>query len=451
MLTFPPDFRWGVSTAAYAIEGAWNQDGKGESIWDRFAHQGGNIKDGSTGDMACDHYNRMSEDVELMAEVGINTYRFSVSWPRIFPAGTGKANAKGLDFYSRLIDILLESGIEPFVVLYQWDLPQALQDSGGWENQNSPRWFTDYARTLYRELGDRVRLWITHNEPFVPSLLAYHEGEHPPAVRDLRRALEVSKQILLSHGLAVQAFREENIRGKIGLSTIFFPVHAAGDRPEDLEARQRYDGYFHRWFLDPLFRGSFPEDMLDWYGKKGTVFPQLDSLEASIVAQPIDFLGVCYFSRFVVKHAEGSLLEVEMVEPQSEKANDMGWEIYPEGIYEVLKRVHDEYTPPEIYISENGIPLADRIEEDGTIRDGERIAFLSGCLSYVHQAIDEGIPVRGYSVWSLMDNLEWDLGLSKRFGLAYVDYQTLRRIPKASFRWYSGVVSTGELEQGDDL
>jgi beta-glucosidase len=447
MLRFPPDFHWGVSTAAYAIEGAWNEDGKGESIWDRFAHCRGNIADGSTGDVACDHYHRMPEDVELMTELGINTYRFSVSWPRIFPKGFGKVNTKGLDFYNRLIDALLEHRIQPFVVLYQWDLPQALQDEGGWENQETAQWFADYARTLYRELGDRVHLWITHNEPFVPSLLAYHEGEHPPAVRDLGRSLEVSKQILLSHGLAVQAFREENIRGKIGLSTIFFPVHAASDNPEDLEARQRYDGYFHRWFLDPLFRGLFPKDMLQWYRDKGTDFPQLDTREAGIVSQPIDFLGVCYFSRFVVCGGGESVLQVEMVDPPPEKTNDMGWEIYPEGIYEVLKRVNEVYNTPEIYISENGMPLADKMEEDGTIRDEERIAFLSECLSYVHRAMEEGIPVRGYSVWSLMDNLEWDLGLSKRFGLAYVDYQTLRRIPKASFRWYSRVAGEGKLHR----
>jgi len=449
MLGFPPDFRWGVSTAAYAIEGAWNEDGKGESIWDHFAHQEGNIRDGSTGDVACDHYHRMLPDVQLMGELGIDTYRFSVSWPRIIPRGTGKANAKGLDFYSRLIDTLLEHEIEPFLVLYQWDLPQALQDKGGWENRDTPRWFADYARTLYRALGKRVNLWITHNEPFVPSLLSYFEGEHPPAVRDLKRALEVSKQILLSHGLAVQAFRDENAGGKIGLSTIFFPVHAAGEEPEDLEARRRYDGYFHRWFLDPLFRGSFPEDMLAWYRMKGTDFPQLDCREAGIVAEPIDFLGVCYFSRFVVKQGGGTLLEVEMVDPPAEKANEMGWEIYPEGIYEVLKRVHEEYSPPEIYVSENGIPLDDQIEEEGVIRDDRRIAFLSRCLSCVHRAIGEGVPVRGYSVWSLMDNLEWDLGLSKRFGLAYVDYQTLERIPKRSFQWYSAVVRRGALEEGD--
>jgi beta-glucosidase len=451
MLTFPPDFRWGVSTAAYTIEGAWNEEGKGESIWDRFAHQKGNIKDGSTGDVACDHYHRMQADVQLMTELGINTYRFSVSWPRILPQGAGKVNAKGLDFYNRLIDNLLEHEIEPFLVLYQWDLPQALQDKGGWENNETAGYFADYAIALYRELGDRVHLWITHNEPFVPSLLSYFEGEHPPAVRDLKRALEVSKQILLSHGQAVQAFRGENIRGKIGLSTIFFPVHAAHDSPEDLEACRRYDGYFHRWFLDPLFQGSFPEDMLAWYRKKGTDFPQLDSREAGIIAQPIDFLGICYFSRFMVKHAGGNLLEVEMLDPPVDRANDMGWEIYPEGIYEVLKRVHEEYAPGEIYVNENGIPLADRIEKGGTIRDEERIAFLSGCLSYIHRAIGEGIPVRGYSVWSLMDNLEWDLGLSKRFGLAYVDYQTLRRIPKLSFQWYSEFVHRGALEEGDNL
>jgi beta-glucosidase len=281
----------------------------------------------------------------------------------------------------------------------------------------------------------------------VPSLLSYYEGEHPPAVRDLKRALEVSKQILLSHGLAVQTFREENIGGKIGLSTIFFPVHAASDHPEDQEARRRYDGYFHRWFLDPVFQGRFPEDMLEWHRSKGTDFPQLGSREAGIISQPLDFLGVCYFSRFVVKRSEESLLEVEMVEPPIGQANDMGWEIYPQGMYEVLKRVHEEYSPREIYISENGIPLVDRIENDGTIRDEKRIAFLARCLAHVNQAIAEGIPVCGYSVWSLMDNLEWDLGLSKRFGLTYIDYTSLKRIPKTSFRWYRGVVRNGKLKE----
>jgi beta-glucosidase len=449
MPVFPEDFSWGVSTAAYAIEGAWNEDGKGESIWDRFAHQKGNIKDGSTGDVACDHYHRMPQDVRLMAELGVNTYRFSVSWPRVFPQGRGKPNSRGLDFYDRLNDTLLEHSIQPFLVLYQWDLPQALQEEGGWENGNTAGYFSDYARTLYAKLGQRVRLWITHNEPFVPSLLAYFEGEHPPAVRDLKRALEVSKQILLSHGLAVQAFRDESLPGKIGCSTILFPVHPATGSPEDVQAGRRYDGYFHRWFLDPLFRGFFPEDMLRWYRKKGTKFAQLDAREAGIVSRPPDFLGLCYFSRFVVKSGGDSLLEAEMVEPPAGRSNEMGWEVYPEGIYEALRRIHEEYSPPEIYVSENGMPVDDRIEPDGTVRDQERIDFLYRCLSWVHRAIEEGIPVRGYSIWSLMDNLEWDLGLSKRFGLTYVDYMSLERIPKKSFHWYHDVACRGELKEGE--
>jgi len=447
MLRFPADFLWGVSTAAYSIEGAWNEDGKGESIWDRFTHTPGHVADGSTGDVTCDHYHRVAEDVDLMAELGLSSYRFSVSWPRIFPAGTGALNRKGLDFYSRLVDALREQGIEPFLVLYQWDLPQALQEQGGWENPDTARHFAEYARRLYRELGDRVRCWITHNEPFVPSMVSYLEGAHPPALRDPQRALDVSRQILLSHGLAVQAFRQEGRAGKIGLSTILFPVHPADDSETSLQAARRYDGYFHRWFLDPLFRGRFPEDLVDWYRAKGLNVPDLSPEEARLVAQPIDFLGVCYFSRFVVRRAAEPLLEVEVVAPPPERCNDLGWEIYPEGIHESLARVQADYAPPEVYVSENGIALADRIDADGQVRDQERSGFLARCLGFVHRAMQEGVPVRGYSVWSLLDNLEWDLGLSKRFGLVYVDYASLRRIPKLSYAWYRQVVRSGAVGQ----
>jgi len=450
MLRFPADFLWGVSTAAYSIEGAWNEDGKGESIWDRFTHTPGHVADGSTGDVACDHYHRVAEDVDLMAELGLGSYRFSVSWPRIFPAGTGALNRKGLDFYSRLVDTLRERGIEPFLVLYQWDLPLALQGQGGWENPDTARHFAEYARRLYRELGDRVHYWITHNEPFVPSMVSYLEGAHPPALRDPQRALDVSRQILLSHGLAVQAFRQEGRAGKIGLSTIVFPIHSADDSETSLQAARRYDGYFHRWFLDPLFRGSFPEDLVSWYRAKGLNVPDLSPEEARLTAQPIDFLGVCYFSRFVVRQAAEPLLEVEVVAPPPERCNDLGWEIYPGGIYESLARVQADYAPREIYVSENGIPLADHPDPDGQVRDQERSGFLARCLGFVHRALQEGVPVRGYSVWSLLDNLEWDLGLSKRFGLVYVDYASLRRIPKLSYAWYRQVVrsgAVGEMEQ----
>lgn len=450
MLRFPADFLWGVSTAAYSIEGAWNEDGKGESIWDRFTHTPGHVADGSTGDVACDHYHRVAEDVDLMAELGLGSYRFSVSWPRIFPAGSGALNRKGLDFYSRLVDALRERGIEPFLVLYQWDLPLALQEQGGWENPDTARHFAEYARRLYRELGDRVHYWITHNEPFVPSMVSYLEGAHPPALRDPQRALDVSRQILLSHGLAVQAFRQEGRSGKIGLSTIVFPIHPADDSEISLQAARRYDGYFHRWFLDPLFRGSFPEDLVSWYRAKGLNVPDLSPEEARLTAQPIDFLGVCYFSRFVVRQAAEPLLEVEVVAPPPERCNDLGWEIYPGGIYESLARVQADYAPREIYVSENGIPLADHPDPDGQVRDQERSGFLARCLGFVHRALQEGVPVRGYSVWSLLDNLEWDLGLSKRFGLVYVDYASLRRIPKLSYAWYRQVVrsgAVGEMEQ----
>jgi beta-glucosidase len=447
MLRFPSEFSWGVSSAAYSIEGAWDEDGKGESIWDRFAHRAGNIADGSTGDVACDHYHRMPEDVALMAELGVNAYRFSISWPRIFPEGAGRLNPKGLDFYSRLVDALRARGIEPFPVLYQWDLPQALQERGGWENPDTPNLFAEYARALCLRLGDRVRHWITHNEPFVPAMVGYLEGAHPPGIKDPQAALEVSRQILLSHGLALRALREERAGARVGLSTILFPVHPAGEGAGDREAARRYDAYFNRWFLDPLFRGSFPEELAAWFRRKGLAVPELSAEQAELVSAPIDFLGVCYFSRFRVrKSAADPLLEVEVVQPPPERRSEMGWEIYPEGIHEALKRVAAEYAPPEIYVSENGIALADRSVPGGSVRDEPRSRFLAACLSRVHRALREGVPVKGYWVWSLLDNLEWDLGLSRRFGLVHVDYATLRRTPKRSFAWYRKVVGSATLE-----
>jgi beta-glucosidase len=447
MLKFPSGFRWGVSTAAYCIEGAWNEDGKGESIWDRFVHRPGHVADGSTGDVACDHYHRLEEDVGLMSGLGIDFYRFSISWPRIFPEGTGRLNPKGLDFYSRLVDMLRQRGIEPLPVLYQWDLPQPLQEAGGWENPDTARRFADYAQAVLRRLGDRVLRWITHNEMFVPSMVSYWEGAHPPGIRDFSRALAVSKQILLSHGLAAQAIRQERPKAGLGVSTILFPVHPATEQEDDRQAAQRYDGYLHRWFLDPLFRGRFPQDMTEWYRHKGQRVPELSVEEAGLISQSLDFLGVCYFSRFLVRQGPDPLLETEVVSPPKDRSSDTGWEIYPQGIYEALRTVYEGYRPKELIISENGIALRDRLAEDGQVHDEERIAFLSRNLASVHRAVQEGMPVSCYSVWSLLDNLEWDLGLSKRFGLVYVDYATLRRVPKSSYRWYGEVVRTGELPE----
>jgi beta-glucosidase len=446
MLKFPSDFLWGVTTAAYAIEGAWNEDGKGESIWDRFAHTPGNITDGSSGDIACDHYHHVEEDIDLMHSLGINSYRFSISWPRVYPEGFGRLNQEGLDFYNRLVDKLLVKGIKPFIALYQWDLPQALQDKGGWQSSATVNAFVRYAGTIFDVLGDRVKLWITHNEPFVTSFIGYYEGSHPPGFKDLNVALDVSKKILLSHGLAVQAFREKNIKGKIGLANIIFPVYAATASEEDRRAQKRYDGYLNRWFTDPLFNGTFPVDMEEWYKLKGFHNVQFTEDEAKIVSQPIDFLGICYFSRIVVKHGHDPLLEVDFILPPADNCSDMGWETYPAGLYDVVKNIYKDYTPKELYISENGIALSDNLDNNGNIYDDMRINYLKNHLESLHRALKESIPIKGYSIWSLLDNFEWDLGLSKRFGITYVNYTTLRRIPKKSFYWYEKVVKSGALE-----
>jgi beta-glucosidase len=447
MLKFPSGFKWGVSSAAYCIEGAWNEDGKGESIWDRFVHQPGHVADGTTGDVACDHYHRVEEDVGLMAGLGLDFYRFSIAWPRIFPEGTGRLNPQGLDFYERLVDRLNQRGIEALPVLYQWDLPQALQEAGGWENPDTARRFADYALAVMRRLGDRVPRWITHNEMFVASMIAYWEGAHPPGIRDFGRALEVSRQILLSHGLAVRALRGERPEARLGVSTILFPVHPATGEEADRQAARRYDGYLHRWFLEPLFQGRFPPDLTDWYRRKGQRVPELSTEEAGLISQPLDFLGLCYFSRFLVRQGPDPILGTEVLSAPKDHSSDMGWEIYPQGIYQSLRSVYETYRPKEMMISENGIALRDRLAEDGQVHDEERIEFLSRNLAWVHRAVQERIPVSGYSMWSLLDNLEWDLGLSKRFGLVYVDYATLRRIPKDSYRWYSTFVRSGELPE----
>ncbi len=446
VLRFPQDFLWGVATASYQIEGAPWEDGKGESIWDRFTHTPGTIADGTTGDVACDHYHRFEEDLRLMRDLGISAYRFSLAWPRIFPQGEGKLNEKGLSFYERLIDMLCVLGIEPVVTLYHWDLPQALQDMGGWENERVVRAFEQYAGVVFRRLGDRVKLWITHNEPWVVAFVGHYTGEHAPGLRDFGVALRVAKNLLVSHGLAVRTFREIGKEGEIGITLSLSPIHAFSEREEDQLAQKRFDGYFNRFFLDPLFRGAFPADVLEWYAKKG--YPlAVSKEEEAIVSEKIDFLGVNYYSRQVVRHGcEEPLLKVATVKPEESQYTDMGWEIYPQGILEIVERVFQDYAPRKVFITENGIALPDQLV-NGTINDGARIAFLREHLRYLHRAIQRGYAVKGYFVWSLLDNFEWAFGLSKRFGLVFVDYATGKRFPKESFFFYREVIEKGIEEE----
>jgi beta-glucosidase len=442
-ISFPAGFLWGVSTSAYQIEGAWNENGKGPSIWDVFTHRGGAISGNETGDVACDHYHRWPEDLELLRELGVNAYRFSVSWPRVLPEGRGKPNPPGLDFYDRLIDSLLAAGITPFPTLYHWDLPQALQEKGGWPERDVASAFADYAGLLAARLGDRVQWWTTHNEPYVAAILGYATGEHAPGIKDPRAALQAAHHLLLSHGLAVTAIRAHAPQPvQVGIALNLQPVHPASDQPDDRAAAKRADGLANRWFLEPLFSKSYPADLLDYFGP---ISPRIRPGDLERIAAPIDFLGVNYYSRYVARHSPGqSFIDVEQVQPEGTERSLM-WEIYPQGLAELLERVWRDYRPPRLLITENGIPLADEPDPSGHVDDSERISYLSRHLTALNSAIAIGIPIHGYFVWSFLDNFEWAFGYSMRFGLVHVDFATQQRTPKMSARWYAQVARKGGL------
>jgi len=447
-LQFPDGFLWGAATASYQIEGAWDEDGKGESIWDRFCHTPGYVLGGDTGDVACDHYHRWREDIQLMAQLGLKGYRLSISWPRVLPEGKGQVNPAGLDAYSRLVDGLLAQSIQPFVTLYHWDLPQALQDEGGWANRDSAHWFQEYADVVSQWLGDRVSGWITHNEPWVIAFLGYYMGVHAPGIQDLPAAIQVSHHLLLSHGLAVPVLRSNSAQGtQVGITLNLSPVHAATESEADQAAARRQDGYLNRWFLGPLFKGDYPEDMLELLERHSAAAPTVESGDMEAIGVPIDFLGVNYYSRGVVRaDPEGGPLQATGVRPEGSEYTEMDWEIYPAGLYELLTHLHNEYDGPAMYITENGAAFADELVDDA-VEDPRRVAYLRDHFAAAWQAIEEGVDLRGYFVWSLMDNFEWALGYSKRFGIVYVDYEMQRRIPKRSALWYKDVIARNGIEE----
>ena len=436
---FPKGFVWGTATASYQIEGATHEDGRGESIWDRFCRTPGAVANGDTGDVAADHYHQWPEDIQLMKSLGLNAYRFSVAWPRIVPDGIGAVNPAGLDFYERLVDGLLAAGIEPYVTLYHWDLPQALQDKGGWPNRDSVGWFADYVAVVSSRLGDRVRHWITHNEPWVAAFVGYAMGAHAPGLRDPRAAMQAAHHLLLSHGQAVPILRQNgNAETQVGITLNLSWIDAASDKPADVEAARRQDGYINRLFLDPVFRGAYPADMLAYYGN---LAPQIEPGDLLQISTPIDFLGVNYYTRQVVADdANAGLLGVRTIRPPYSEYTEMGWEVYPEGLYKLLRRLHQEYAPRALYITENGAAFEDRLE-NGQVHDPRRVAYLREHLLAAQRAIQEGVPLRGYFVWSLIDNFEWAHGYTKRFGIAYVDYATQTRTLKDSALFYKQVVA----------
>lgn len=440
LLAFPESFIWGAATAAYQIEGAWDEDGKGPSIWDVFCRVPGAIQNGDTGDVACDHYHRWREDVALMRELGLRAYRFSISWPRVLPEGKGKVNRPGLDFYDRLVDALLAAEIQPFVTLYHWDLPQALQEEGGWPVRDTACRFADFADVVSRRLGDRVRRWITLNEPWVAAYAGYGNGYHAPGIRNPLAAVQATHHLLLAHGLAVPVLRENgDAATRVGITLNLSPVHPASDRPADEGAAHRYDGFLNRWFLDPLFRGHYPEDMLEMLG---SALPDRYEEDLETIAVPVDFLGVNLYTRTVVADDPDSVVvETREVKPTGRPYTEMGWEVYPEGLYEILTRVHRDYAPPCIYVTENGAAFADRVSADGRVHDAQRVDFLREYIAQAHRALEEGVPLAGYFVWTLLDNFEWAYGYSKRFGIVYVDFATQERIVKDSGIWYRGVIA----------
>jgi beta-glucosidase len=440
---FPDDFLWGAATAAYQIEGAANEDGRGPSIWDTFSHTPGKTDNGDTGDVACDHYHRYRDDVKLMQHLGLQAYRFSISWSRVLPQGFGQPNERGLDFYDNLVDSLLEANIIPFVTLYHWDLPQALQDKGGWTNHDTVEAFVEYADLVGSRLGDRVTHWITHNEPMVAAFVGNFEGRHAPGNQDPRTALQVAHHLLLSHGRAVPVLRSARAGAQVGITLNLSPSFPESDSPEDQAAAQRFDMAYNRWFLDPVFGRGYPQELVAMYGD---MMPQIGQNDLDLISTSIDFLGINYYFPYSFRavpqteHILGGLNRT----PEEEQAagreiTAMGWPIVPEALTHVLQHIHHEYAPKAIYITENGAAFDDQRVGD-RVHDSRRVAYLRSHLDAASKAIQEGVPLRGYFAWSLLDNFEWAYGYAKRFGIVYVDYDTQERVLKDSALWYQRVI-----------
>ncbi len=430
--------KWGVATASYQIEGAVKEGGRGPSIWDTFSKTPGKVVNGDNGDVACDSYHRYEEDIAIMKELGIDYYRFSVAWPRIFPNGTGEVNQEGLDFYHRFVDTLLENGIEPMCTLYHWDLPQALQDKGGWDNRETIDAFVNYAEVMFKEFNGKIKHWITFNEPWCSSYLSNYIGAHAPGYTDLQLAMNVAHHILVAHGKAVVKFRELDVDGQIGYAPNVEWNEPYSNKQEDIDACKRAGAWFIEWFFDPVFKGSYPQFMVDWFKEKGAE-PKIEDGDMEIISQPIDFLGINYYTGSVGRYAEGSgLFDHERVDTGYQKT-DIGWNIYPEGFYKVLRYITDNYGQVPIYITENGSCYNDE-PVDGKVNDEGRINYLQRHLVALHRSMEAGVNIKGYLTWSLLDNFEWAEGYTMRFGIVHVNYRTLERTKKESYYWYKQTV-----------
>ncbi|GAB2807891.1 GH1 family beta-glucosidase [Actinocorallia aurea] len=447
---FPEGFAWGAATAAYQIEGSVTADGRGASIWDTFAHTPGKVMNGESGDVAVDHYHRYADDVALMGSLGLNAYRFSLSWPRIQPGGRG-VNGAGLDFYKRLVDALLEQGITPYATLYHWDLPQEIEDAGGWPERDTAYRFAEYAQIAHEALSDRVKHWMTVNEPWCAAFLGYGSGDHAPGIRSSAKAVRAAHHLLLAHGLSAPLLKGNDCL--VGAAPNLYAVSPASDSEADADAARRIDGLQNRFFLDALLRGSYPQDVVEDlapFGFADAVQPG----DLDLIGGKVDFLGINYYSRHTVSadpDAAGMVATSPFASaspwPGAENVafvsagrpvTDMGWEVDPGGLHEILTRVAKEYPSVPLYITENGAAYVDEVV-DGTVDDGERLEYIEAHLAACHDAIADGVPLKGYFAWSFLDNFEWGWGYGKRFGMVYVDYDTQVRIPKSSAHWYGRV------------
>jgi beta-glucosidase len=453
-MKFPDGFLWGTATASYQIEGAVGEGGRGASIWDTFSHTPGKVYRGDTGDIACDHYHRLERDLDLMSDLGLEAYRFSVAWPRVQPTGSGTPNREGLEFYRRLVDGLRQRDIVPMLTLYHWDLPQALEDRGGWTSRETSERFAEYAGIVYEALSEEVGHWITLNEPWVAAWMGYGLGVHAPGRSDSAAALAATHHLLLGHGLAMERMRSAGDDNQLGVTLNLHPGHPSRDTEADRKAARRVDGQANRLYLDPLFRGEYPEDIFSYYRERGADLSFVRDGDLQKISTPIDFLGINYYFRHSVREApveEGSSvpfadLGARPVIPHAGEKTAMGWPVEPEGLKEMLVRIKDEYADVPIYVTENGRAVHDYIDPEGGVDDEERISYLDSHFRAAHEAMERGVDLRGYMVWSFLDNFEWAEGYSKRFGLVFVEYGTQQRIPKSSARWYSGVIKRNGLE-----
>lgn len=423
-------FTWGVATSSYQIEGAATAGGRGPSIWDTFSRVPGAVINGDSGDVACDHYHRYNEDLDLIKWLGVNAYRFSIAWPRIFPQGAGSPNQAGIDFYDRLIDGALERGITPWPTLYHWDLPQALEDKGGWNSRATSERFAEYAHLMAEKFGDRVKNWTTLNEPFCSAWLGYLYGVMAPGIKDLQTAINASHHLLLGHGLATQAIRSVASDLRVGIVLNLTPAIPLKDN-DDLAAKYA-DGFDNRWYADPVFKGSYPQDIVEGFGKEVPIHAG----DMQSISAPLDFLGINFYTRQTVTLDESAKpLPYRPVMVDGVERTAMGWEVHPESLTNIIMRVHRDYAPKEIYITENGSAWDDSVIND-KVDDPHRVSYLERHLDAMLAAKAQGAPVNGYFAWSLMDNFEWAFGYSKRFGIVYVDYETQKRIPKSSAYYY---------------